>query len=149
MADKTTTQKSAGSPPKGAGAGKRNGISKKEAVRLVLEKLGRDAKPAQLRPYIKATFGLDMTPAHITTAKGELLRGKGGKGKAAKGKKTAPNLPTQAAAPAPPAQPPPKAQAAGSRSGGSISLADIQAVQGLLGRVGADTLHGLIDVLAK
>ena len=52
MADKTTPQKAAGGPPKGAGAVKGNGISKKEAVRLALEKLGRDAKPAQLRPYI-------------------------------------------------------------------------------------------------
>ena len=149
MADKTP-QKSAGGPPKGAGAGKGNGISKKEAVRLALEKLGRDAKPAQLRPYIKATFGLDMTPAHITTAKGELRRGKGGKGKAARRKKaSAPKPPAPAAAPAPPAQPPARAAAAGSRSAGGIRLEDIQAVQGLLGRVGADTLRGLIDLLAK
>jgi hypothetical protein len=41
-----------------------------------------------------------------------------------------------------------KAAAGGSPSGG-IGLADIEAVQGLLGRVGADTLRGLIDVLAK
>jgi hypothetical protein len=149
MADKTNPPKSAGGPPKGAGAGKGNGISKKEAVRLALGELGRDAKPAQLRPYIKETFGLDMTPAHITTAKGELLRGKGGKGKATKGKKAAPKLPTTATAPAPPAQPPAKAPAGGSRSGGGIRLEDIEAVQGLLGRVGADTLRGLIDVLAK
>jgi hypothetical protein len=127
MADKTTPQKSAGGPPRGAGSGKRNGISKKEAIRRALGELGRDAKPAQIQPYIKETFGLVMTPAHITTAKGELLRGKGGKGKAAKGKKAAPNLPTPAAAPAPPAQPPAKAPAGGSRSGGGISLEDIRA----------------------
>jgi len=56
-------------------AKKTDGITKREAVRQALEALGRDAKPAQLRPYIKQTFGLDMTPGHITTAKGELLRG--------------------------------------------------------------------------
>src|SRR5262249_50795127 len=148
MADKTTPQKSAGGPPKGAGAGKGNDISKKEAVRLALAELGRDAKPAQLRPYIKATFGIDMTPGHITTAKGELRRGQGGKGKAARRKKaSAPKPPAPAAAPAPPAQPP--ARAAGGSPSGGISLEVIQAVQGLLGRVDADTLRGLIDMLAK
>jgi hypothetical protein len=90
-----------------------------------------------------------MTAAHITTAKGELLRGEGGKGKAAKRKKaSAPKPPAPAAAPEPPARPPARAAAGGSPSGG-ISLEDIQAVQGLLGRGDADTLRGLIDVLAR
>ena len=90
-----------------------------------------------------------MTPAHITTAKGELLHGKGGKGQAAKREKaSAPKPPAPAAAPKPPARPPAKAAAGGSHSGG-IRLEDIEAVQGLLGRVGADTLRRLIDVLAK
>jgi hypothetical protein len=32
---------------------------------------------------------------------------------------------------------------------GSISLDDIQAVKGLVGRVGADSLKKLVDVLAR
>jgi hypothetical protein len=143
MPPKTTSQQTAAGGPQ-PGAGKGNSITKKEAVRQALKKLGKSAKPAQLGPYIKATFGLDMTPAHITTAKGELLRGKGKKGKASAKKPEA----TPAAAPQPAAAPA-KGSRGGNGSAAGIGLQDIAAVKELLGRVGADNLRTLIDLLAK
>jgi hypothetical protein len=147
MADNTKSQDSgaAGAKPR---AVKANGMTKKEAVRKALKKLGRNAKPAQLQPYIKEMFGFDMTPAHITTAKGELLRGKGGKGKAA-GKKRHPAAQAPAL-PAAPQQGAPKAPPAGNgAAAGRVSLKDIAVVKDLLGRVGADNLRTLIDLLAR
>jgi hypothetical protein len=129
MPDTTTKQQ-------GAGTNKANSISKKEAVRLALKALGRDAKPAQLQPYIKSTFGIDMTPGHITTAKGEFLR---------KGKKKAAPKPQSQPAPQPPA--PQTVKPAGSRSG--IALEDIQAVKALIGRLGPENLRTLIQLLSR
>src|SRR5262245_55686521 len=131
MAAKATTPKPAGASPQGVGAGQRKPISKMEAVRRALARLGRDAKPAQMQPWIKAEFGITMSTDHISSSKGDILRKQAGKGK------TAPAKAAPAAA-RPAAQPPAKAEAVGSRSGG-IHLEDIRAVQGLLGRVGADT----------
>src|SRR3954453_21014814 len=82
MAEKTNGQQ----------AGKGSGISKGEAVRRALAELGQDAKPAAIQPYVKDKFGLDMTPEHITTCKGTILK-QGGKGKPqakAEGSKAAP-----------------------------------------------------------
>jgi hypothetical protein len=162
MADKSN-------PPKAGGST----ISKKEAVQRALQKLGRDAKPAQIQPYIKQTFGIDMTPAHVTTAKGEILRGKGGPGKpAAPKEQPAPQprgqrlaaVPTatpgaagdgKAKAQAAPAKrreaavPATKSKVAPQAAGGGISLEDIAATQGLLQRVGAEHFKQLIDLLAR
>src|SRR5262245_28947883 len=63
MAEKTATPKPAN-------------ITKVEAVRRALKALGRDATPAKLQPYIKQTFGIEMSPAHVTTCKGVILRKK-------------------------------------------------------------------------
>jgi hypothetical protein len=146
MAKQTNPQQTVAAPQPAAVKG--NGITKKEAVRLELKKLGRNAKPAQLQPYIKATFGIDMTPAHITTTKGELLRGKRSKGKAA-GKKPEPSSkpPAAAAATKPSALKAP--QGGNGAAARGVSLNDIGVVKELLGRVGADSLRTLIDLLAK
>src|SRR5262245_3546852 len=116
-------------------AKKTNGMSKQEAVRRALEAMGKDAKPSAMQPFIKEKFGIDMTTDHISTAKGEILRRK-------KGKKE-PGPKPQAAQPAR-AAPKPAGKAAN-----GISLQDIQAVQGLVGRLGANQLKGLIDLLAR
>ncbi len=89
--------------------------------------MGPDAKPAQLQPYIKKTFGYDMTPGHITTSKGELRR------KAAKGKPSAKKQAPKAAVQ--PTSQPAKATASRAVNGRSgFSLEDIQAIKGLIGR---------------
>jgi hypothetical protein len=140
-------------------------MTKKEAVRRALEQAGRDATPSRLRPILKERFGVEMNLNHIATTKrkinleaaqaappsaatGAADRNGGGsqadkngargakpvagkKGSAEKARVTAPPAPTPRPA------------------GGGFSLADIGEVRGLLARVGAETLMGLIDVLAK
>jgi hypothetical protein len=85
MADKTNGQQ----------ASKANGITKMEAVRRALAELGMDAKPAALQPFIKQKFGFDMTPEHITTCKGAILKATG-KGKPAAPAKAAASPPATA-----------------------------------------------------
>ena len=105
-------------------------LTKMEAVRRALAKMGRKAKPSALQPYIKTTFGIEMTTDHISTYKGNILNKKKAK------KSAAPSAP-RAAAPAPRA------------SGGSILLEDVLTAKALLDRIGAERLHILIDGLAK
>jgi hypothetical protein len=129
-------------------------ISKQEAVRRALAHFGNDAKPTQMQGWIKSEFGIDMGTDHISTAKGDILRKAGVKAKPAKkAAKAAPKA--QAAKAAPKAQaakaapkvqkagPPPKPQPAG-----GIPLDAIISVKALLGRIGRDQLHKLIDALA-
>src|SRR5262245_52101937 len=117
-------------------------ITKKEAVRRSLAKLGKDAKPAAIQADIRERFGLEMTPGHITTTKGELRR-EAAKGKAAPRK---PGRPPRAKLEAAPAQRPAKA---GGGDGPAVLLEDIQALKGLVQRVGADHLKALIDLLCR
>jgi hypothetical protein len=111
-----TTQPAAGLPKMAAGASET--ITKKEAVRRSLAKLGKNAQPVEIQKDIKDRFGIDMTTGHISTTKGELRRG-------AKGKKKGG---TKQAAPA-------------------IPLEDILAVRSLVDRLGAAPLKTLIDAL--
>jgi hypothetical protein len=155
--------------PSAAAPAKANGVTKIEAVRRALDKLGVGAKPGAILEYVKKTFGVDMTRDHAKTCKGKILRERKGKAKPAP-KPTAPAAAvTKAAAPKPkpkakpkkktkakpaPKKPAPKAAAprpaAAVRSNGTtIHLPDIEAVKGLLGRVGAAQLKGLVDLLAK
>ena len=108
------------------------GITKMEAVRRALAELGRDAKPTQIQGWVKDTYGIEMGTDHISTAKGQILRKPRGKRKSA-----TVTQPSAARNEEPQVQ-----------SGTGISLDDIEAVKGLVGRVGADSLKKLVDVLA-
>ncbi len=117
-------------------------ISKQEAVRRALAHFGRDAKPGQMRPWIKEQFGIDMGADHISTAKGSILKaaGKGkSKAKASTAKTASPAVPARKDAPAP---------ATSGRAAG-IPLHDILSVKELVARVGRDQLHTLIDAFAQ
>jgi hypothetical protein len=119
---------------------KATSITKQEAVERALKEKGWDAKPVDLKPFIKERFGLDMTAEHITTCKS-----KARKGKPAAKKKPAPKAPPQLATTQPKVQ---VAKAGNGRSAG-FSLEDLQAVKGLIGRVGAAPLRQLIDLLSR
>jgi hypothetical protein len=119
-------------------------ITKQEAVRRALAELGRDAMPLRIKGFVKNRYGLEMTTNHISTAKGDILR----KAKSTALKpavqqsvesKSEPDTP----APRPQGQPGPAPQAK------AIGLDDIEAVKGLLERVGAPALRKLIDVMAR
>src|SRR5262245_34854582 len=118
-------------------AKKKNEMTKNEAVRQALAALGPDAKPMQMQPFIKEQFGIEMSTDHISTAKGEILRKQKAK------KKPGPKPRAEQPAPERPKKQPARAAANG------ISLQDIEAVQGLVGRVGPDQLKGLIDLLVR
>jgi 2-oxoglutarate dehydrogenase E1 component len=45
-----------------------------EAVRQAMAKLGRDARPVQLRDYAKEHFGIVITADHASACKGKILR---------------------------------------------------------------------------
>jgi hypothetical protein len=109
----------------------RGGLTKMEAVRRALSELGKDAKPLQIQAWVKEKHGIEMSADHVSVCKGTILRKARGKRKAAAVR------PREQARPAPAAQ----------RNG--ISLDDIEAVKGLVGRVGADNLKQLVDVLAR
>lgn len=108
-------------------------MTKADALRRALADLGNDAKPVPLQEYIKTKFGIDMATSHISSAKTTLLKSKG-KGK--RGRK-----PKAATEPA--TTPAPVRQASG-----GISLADIRAVKELAGRIGADKLKELAELLS-
>ncbi|HKB35663.1 MAG TPA: hypothetical protein VKD72_04365 [Gemmataceae bacterium] len=129
MADKTNGQ---------VATGAQKPITKMEAVRRAWRALGKDAKPAQMKGFIKNRFGIDMTTDHISTCKGEIRRKKAARKKQAV-TKTAPAQPPAKGAPVP----------SGKSGSGSISIADIQAVKDLVRRVGAGELRTLIDLFAK
>jgi hypothetical protein len=127
-------------PSPAAAAGTPPALNKMEAVKRALAKLGDDAPPLDIQAYVKRYYKIDMTTDHVSNYKGKILREKAGGDKAkAKGKP---------AAKAPAAKPTasPAAASAGTRG---ISLKDIEAVKGLVGRVGPDQLRSLVDLLAK
>jgi hypothetical protein len=111
-------------------------MTKMDGVRQALRDLGKNAMPGQIQDHLKQKFGLDMTVAHISNYKSDILRKKKRKKKARA--KTAEAEPVAAKSSAAPAT---------NRAAGSISLEDLQTTKALVGRVGADQLRSLIDLL--
>jgi hypothetical protein len=135
MADKTN----------GSLASKKAGdISKMDAIRQALAKLGQDAKPLKIQDFVKQQFGIEMTTDRISNCKSEILKEK---------QKTKPaTMKSPAAATKSPAAPKPLAvtkEESRKLQTNDISLGDIETVKDLVERVGADSLRKLIGVLAR
>jgi hypothetical protein len=123
-------------------------ITKMEAVRRALDHFGRDAKPAQMKGWIKDNFGVEMTADHISTAKGDILRKKkAGKGTGAK-RPAAQGAAAREGAGDQKVVVPQKPAPVGGKEAG-IPLDDILYVKGLVGRFGPDQLHTLIDAFFR
>jgi hypothetical protein len=137
MAKKSSPEKIASAPRPAQGS-----ISKQEAVRRALAELGNNAKPVEIKPFVKERFGIEMSADHISTAKGTIL-------KKAKGKKKRRRAAKKEAAPTAPAQPTPRPRTESGKAGDGITLDDIRTVRELLDRVGADRLRALIGLLAR
>jgi hypothetical protein len=115
---------------------KANGvITKIEAVRQALGKLGKDASRPEIQKFIKNNFRLDITPDHISNCKAELRKRKGPAKKAVSQQPAAQKHE-------------PKKPASGPKADG-ISLTDIDTVKDLVERVGAGSLRKLIDVMSR
>jgi hypothetical protein len=108
-------------------------LTKQEAVRRALQHFGNDAKPAQMKPWIKQELSIEMSTDHISTAKGSILKAQ--KGKPAKA--------------APQTAPTKKEVSTSAPRTASIPLDDILYIKALVGRVGPEPLHTLIDAFAK
>jgi hypothetical protein len=117
-------------------------LTKKGAVRLAMQALGKDAKPTQIQEHIKQRYHLDMDLNHISTCKGEILRESG------QPKPT----PRKAAPTHRPAGKPAASPMTGAKHGDGvkgINLRDIETIKDLVERVGAPSLRRLIDVMAR
>jgi hypothetical protein len=134
MAAKASNSGASGAAAKGAPT-----ISKMEAVRQAMAKLGWEAGRAQILQYVKATLGIDMNIDHISTCRAEILRRRKLKKKDAKvtAKPALPAVSKPASVPAP--------KIGGSKLEAGIKMQDILAVKGLVERVGASHLKTLID----
>src|SRR5262249_27155236 len=97
-------------------------LTKMEAVRQAVARLGWDAKPRQIQKHIRRLFGVAMTADHISTCKGGLAR-KAGR------TKTRP-APVAAAAARQ------TAAKAAAKDGGGVPLNDVLAAKELVGRLG-------------
>ena len=102
-------------------------ITKKEAVRRSLARLGEDAMPADIQKDIRERFEIEMGTGHISTTKGELRR----------------EAAQKVATPGATEEPATDAKRA------LVQMEDILALRGLLDRVGADRLKTLIDVMVR
>jgi hypothetical protein len=102
-----------------------------------LAELGRDAKPLALKKHVKKKFGIDVTAEVARNYKKVLAKRAGAR-------------PVAATPPAPTSPTPQTPALPKERSGaGGISLADIQAVKELVGRVGPEPLRALIDLFSR
>jgi hypothetical protein len=111
-------------------------ITKKEAVRRSLQKLGADAATADIQADIKKRFGFEMTTNHISTTKGELRKQASKNAAAVQAEETKP-----AAAQT--------AKRAASGKGPAVAMQDVLTLKELVGRVGADHLKILIEVMSR
>ena len=126
-------------------------ITKQEAVRRALKAMGRAATPTQMQPYIKQQFGIEMSINHISNSK-SILQKKGGKGKGAKkpaaqGAATTEGEAKEGVGRKVVVQHKPAPARSGKEAG--IPLDDILYVKGLVGRLGPEQLHTLIDAFAR
>jgi hypothetical protein len=103
-------------------------VTKMDAVRGALKKLGRKASPQDIRVFIRSEFNVAMEPTLISNYKSHLIR---------KARRRRLKTRGQAAAvtPAP--------------ATGGFSLDDIQAVRQVVQQIGADKVQELVAVLAK
>ena len=127
-------------------------ITKQEAVRRALKAMGRAATPSQMQPYIKEKFNIEMSTDHISTSKGIILHpkkkgGNGAKKPAAQGAAATEGEAKEGAGRKAVVQHKPAAPRGGKEAG--IPLEDILYVKGLVGRLGPDQLHRLIDAFAR
>jgi hypothetical protein len=166
MAEKASGNVATGATVKGKPAG----ITKMDAVRKAMTKLGWEAGRAPIREYVKSHFGVDMTADHVSTCRGDILRQRAAKAKSAGAKsaaltsavtsaagkgsvaKASTSEPTPAATQTKPSPATPRvSEGVGNGSAkaeSGISLTDILAVKDLVGRVGVSHLKSLIDAFA-
>ena len=109
------------------------GPSMADMVRAAIQELGRTAKPGPIQEFIKTKFEKDVSRIIISNYKSQMKK----KGELGKRRGRPPGSGKVEGAPV-------KASAGGK----GIQLEDLAAVRGLVGRLGANQVRQLIDVLA-
>src|SRR5262249_1972703 len=114
-------------------------VTKREAVKQVLERHGKDTMPTDICRLVKAEFGLDLTTAHASNIKSTLghtkRKGAAGRGRSKGGRRAAAKPQLQTAA------------RTSSRARHGITSSEVEAVKVLMSQLGATELKRLIDVL--
>jgi hypothetical protein len=105
---------------------KSKGPKKTEMVAAALEALGADAKPQEIQAHIQTAFNQSIPTSIISNYK-FTLRKKAGAPVARRGRRPA--------------------AGGGGGGGGGIRIEDFEAVRGLVGRLGADQVKRIVDVL--
>lgn len=108
------------------------GISKLDAVRQAISSLGDDAKPLQIRNFVKSKFGFELNKQLTSNYKAIVIKQVAGQSSVIR--KPEPIV---------------TAKALATVAGGNISLEDIRAVKAVIDQVGAEKVRQLADVLAK
>jgi hypothetical protein len=109
-----------------APAGKET-ISKQEAIKRSLKKLGKRAMPKAIKEDIRQRFALEVSSNYISTTKADLLQ-----------KPTAKQLQSAAE---------PAAATTGTKA--AVEMVDILVLRGLLDRLGAENLKAFIEAIAR
>jgi hypothetical protein len=111
-------------------------ITKTEAIRQALEKLGPDAKPSSVIDFVRKKFNIEPSSQLVSNFKSTLAK----KAEAKRG----PGRPPKSQAGTPAAAPRPSKAS----SSGDISLDDLRSVKELVAKMGADKVRQLAQVLA-
>lgn len=144
----TDGQRAAAPTPNGQEKSPVPRLTKTEAVRRALAKLGPDAKPAAIQTYVRDECGVEMTTDHISTTKGILLRKAGGPSSNGAGENVATRTAKRTSrTPAPAGDA--DTSSGSQRSIKGISLDDVETVKRLTGRIGAEQLHRLVRLMAE
>lgn len=142
MADKKTEAETNGTTATAETAKK---LSKREAVRLAINDLGKNASRKQLQAHIKTAYGMDISLDHISASKSELDK----MARQRSNRRPAP-VATEANAPTPQAVPASAAPASPQTSPTpAILLTDILTVKGLVDRIGGESLRTLIAAFER
>ncbi|MBX9623126.1 MAG: hypothetical protein K2X82_04865 [Gemmataceae bacterium] len=106
-------------------------VSQADMVRDALAALGANAKPRAIQAYVQEKHGKELSRIIISNYKSNMKKGRlGGLGG---GRARGAGRPRKAA---------------GAGTGGSVRLDDLEAVRGLVSRLGAANVRRLVDVLA-
>jgi len=132
---------------KNGGQQGQGGMTKLDAVRQALAALGGDAKPLAIQAYLRDRLGMEVKTSLISVYKKDLAKKAGKKpaaqAAAARKRQAKEGTGDNKAR----VQPKPPAASGGKEAG--IPLDDILYVKGLVGRLGPDQLHTLIDAFAR
>jgi hypothetical protein len=112
-----------------------SGPTMADMVRAAIQELGASAKPTPIQEYIKSKFDKDVSKIIISNYKSTMKK----KGKIGKRRGRPPGSGNKQIAAAP---------VKASAGGKGIQLEDLAAVRGLVGRLGANQVRQLVDVLA-